>query len=733
MKRIHRHRNGSEDAFTIVEVIIAVLLLGAIASGVALAFASGSRLEQARDLDSRMTAASERIYEHLRANKDWIKGCRRAGPTSPPKTCRPFEGLSAGEQKKLATDDILQTRFQITTRAVGVDNSGDGLDRLDSDGNPDDFFQVSISIQVPTADQARIGKHRSLVVSSVINGSSNSESGALVVTFCGAANQVDERIQIASCPNNPTWYEMPDCAGTPNCKPRALLASRPPASYLTPSRFVAMQPLDPPKASIRLVKRGGEDDGRVYDGSAAVRTAAGVYRFSDLPTGTYEVRSYALPGWVDWSTHHIPSTKAATVERQRTAQALVALRRPGSSGTFRMKFDRQIDEQYLGPLEKTFETPWIPECEEPSSAISSAFGTRKAVCSRPHLRVTWVGGGSATACMEGLCNYASQYDSDGHFKEIVTVRYIGQVGTNSFIWNGAAEPATFSTQPEPAGRYTERSRGSGGASYTIPTSRWTQSIKEAPHYPKAGFNTTANGVGSGAISRIPLGLNDGMEQRTASRIGNVFQRYYPKGCDKRFLWIRPNGSFGTCSSLHFRGDDGECYQTMRGNWTGYNYYRHDGCNGIYWPPVGMVTKPGYLIVQVCTRRISRVSNVVEQRVDGYDPGSYATYEDWAASMRGYGYSIYETGSHTVAGRTVSGRRAYKREATGTQEREVWNKCQSSPTPASPILCAALDDWTDCSRTFRVEIPRTPGWGTSSSIEDGHRPNRSGDSMTALSG
>jgi type II secretory pathway pseudopilin PulG len=730
MMRVHRRGSTSDSGFTIVEIVIAMLLLTVVVSGVTLALASGSKLEQSRDLNSRMTAASERVYEHLRSNKDWIRDCRRASATAEPKTCHPFEQLSDDERRKLASDDILDVRFTITTSAVGIDNSGDLLAGADRDGNVDDFFQLTLKIEVPPGDVARLGNHRAMVVTSIINGSTNSESGALVLTFCGADNQVDERIQIASCPNSPTWFEMPDCAGTPNCAPRSQLPSTPPGSTMTPSRFVAMLPLDPPKPSIRLVKRGGEDSGRTYDGTASVRVRAGVYRFADLPTGTYEVQSYTLAGWVDWSTHHIPSSKAATVERQRTAQALIALRRPGASDDFKMKFDRTVVERFIGARDKTFETPWIPECEEPSSVNRTAFGTRTATCSAPHLVVTWKGGGSMTATMEGLNNMATRYDSDGHYKEIVTVKYITRVDKKDYVWNGAAESSTFSTQPEPAGRYTERTRNGAGATYSIPADRWKQRITEAPHYPSPSSNTTANGIGTGSIDDIPVGLGDGMKARTSSKIGNVFQRYYPASCDRNMMWARPDGSFGSCSSLHFRGNDGECYQTLGRNWTGYSYYRHDGCNGIYWPPVGMVTRPGYLIVQVCTRRLSRVSNIVEQSVDGFEniSGGYSR-EDWIDYQRSVGRQVYESGSHMG----VSGLRTYRRETSGTQTREVWNRCQSSPTPQAPIVCAALNDWTNCSSSLTVTIPRTPGWGTSSNVEDGHRPNNSGASMTALSG
>ncbi|MCW2961394.1 MAG: hypothetical protein JWM90_1781 [Thermoleophilia bacterium] len=738
-------RQKTERGFTIVEVLIAMLMISVITAGVTLAASSGGRLEQRRDLTSRMTAASERVYEHLRSNKDWLASCRRATVSSAPRTCAPFESLDADERARLARDSILGTSFVITSTATGIDNAGDGLGagaagtEPDRDGNADDFIRITISIGVDKGDQARLGNAKSLTVTSVINGSTNTENGALVVSFCGATNQVDERIQIASCPQRFTWLDMPDCGGEPGCAPRSLFSGLPPGNPLAASRMVAMEPLDPPALSIRLTKRGGEDNGRQYDGSAAVRVAAGSYRFADLPTGTYELSNYSLGGWIEWGTHHIPSTKQATVERNRTANALVTMKRPGASGAFTMRFDREVAERFLDAREATFTTPWIGECEEPSSVNSDTFGTRTADCTTPHLRITWTGGTSANAQFEGLDETATEYNSDGHYREIVTVKYITEVGRNQFIWNGAAGSATFSTQPAPNGRYTERARsGNGKATYTIPTPRWTTGVQMAPKYPAAGHNSAAAPTGSASISNVPLGLNEEITKLGSAQIGNVFQRYSPAGCDRRYQWVVPGGSFsgGSCSSLHYRGNNGECYTTMRSNWTGVAYNRHLGCAGVYWPPRnGTFVQPGNFVVQVCKQRESRVMNISEEEVVGYNDdaadGMQTPWPEYKVLMAGYGYQVFETGSTTVAGMTVEGKRVYKMERTAPQVKRFDLGCQSSPSVQRPLICPRLDDWSNCSEPFELTFPKTPGWGTTSNVDDGHRPINAGNSMTAL--
>jgi hypothetical protein len=48
-----------------------------------------------------------------------------------------------------------------------------------------------------------------------------------------------------------------------------------------------------------------------------------------------------------------------------------------------------------------------------------------------------------------------------------------------------------------------------------------------------------------------------------------------------------------------------------------------------------------------------------------------------------------------------------------------------------MVCPQLDDWSNCSTAFVLQIPATPGWGTSGDVTDGQRPPRAGNSMSAL--
>lgn len=749
-----------ETGFTVVEIIIAVLLVTVVISGITIAIAGTSKLETKRDVRSRMVAASERVYEHIRSDKSWIKSCRRANVSAGPKVCNLTPVIDAD----LLEDEIFGDTFAFvaTASATGVDSDGDERGTADADGNADDFFKINITIAVPPGEAARLGKPLPRKVESIVNGSTNVDSGGLVVAFCSADNQIDERVQISGCETGGAyWTDMPECADDPACMPWSLatLKGIPPA-MTSPSRMLGIRPVTGVSFSLQRIADGDAFDGpSTVSSSLAVTSASdstlgpGIYKFPDLPVGSWKVATPAIypGGRTDWPTHHVPSTKQATVERNRTARALVMLQDPASSGAFKMTFSRLIYERRFSGAVKTFKQDEIPECEAPSSFFTSAFVVARKTCdsSNGHFIATSELG--AKGAQMGENDFYTRYESWGAYQDYVDVFYFAQ-GRSQDEWPGAADTATFKVQPAPHGRFTVRADSGSGPTYTTPV--WsTGTIPEAPNR-TAGGSTAYKTVGvSAAISALPAGLHTPVTLQAPSKINNVSTTFSPSGCDGRYLWVRADSSgLSGCSSSHMVGDDGECYTHLSGGPGIPSYAWRTGCEALWWINK-YIQKPtrNYLIYKVCGHRQSWVRNAFEIHIgeynfqapmvdDNLDPIEYPEFGtpeytalmdkfrgQYESEMRGFGYQLRPGQYEGIGGANGYW---YKRDDYGTSTRIHDSPCQDWTN--APLDCPGLDRWDNCNRSETVTIDRSPGWDVGNGNEDGHKFQTQGPSIKAMS-
>ena len=735
-----------EQAFTVVEVIIAVLLITVVISGVTLALAGSSKLETKRDIQSRMVAATERVYESLRSDKGWVKGCRRGAATAPAKTCHPKV------DPDILEDDIFgdSFKFDVKTTAVGIDSNGDGLAGKDADGNADDFFELRIEISVPAKDAPRLGNPPIRRVTSVVHGSTNIDSGGLTVAFCSADNQIDERVQISGCETGGTyWSEMPACADNPACTPWALDALKGiPTGIYNPSRMLGIRPVTGVSFAIERIP-----DGEPFDGPATVSSALavtskldpslgpGVYRFPDLPVGSWRIKTPTVypGGRIDWPTHHVPSTKQATVERNRTARALVMLQNPAKSGNLNLTFSRLIYERKFVGDKTTVYADKKPDCEGPNEYFVSAFVVASKEClGGGHFVATTQLGAKGQQMDEN--DFFTKYQSWGQYQDSVTVFHFNQYRSQD-EWNGAADTAVFETQPAPRGRYTIRTDGPGGPSYSTP--KWsTGTIPQAPHRPNAGWNSTGS---KASVTGLPAGLHTPLELAGSSKIKNVSTTYSPGDCSA-YLWVRAdNNAIVPCNAIHMVGDDGECYTHLLGGVGIPNYKWDDQCAALKW--MGKLIKyPKWnLIYQMCGHRQSWVlksfqETWIEANFSGwlnpegleygtaeYDAAMEAYKQERINFMAAEGYTYY-------AGTTkyVNSSSGYFYKMENYPPSTKWHHDPCDDMRSDPLDCPQIDRWDNCNKVKTFTIQKSPGWDVGGGNQDGPRKSTKGTGINSMS-
>lgn len=351
-------RREPESGATILEVIIALLLLAAVASAVAMASVGGASLRNVSRLQVAMTAAGEQAQEDVANDREWMRaGCDRIDvPCDIGRFVR-TESLMLTELEPGARAEL------VGASAVPLDSELDGLAGSpggDRDGVLPDYYRITIELQLPREIRARYpigrGTGRRVFVTTMDRRGAE-QVGSVAVEVCRVTNQADERMQVQGCaPSGRTDVRMDGCARyervpspgignvTAHCRSAFDWVSGYGPSVNDPAPFVSMerQPV-----TFRLV----DASTGVSWSSAGARRIDGLYVFENVPAGQFELRG--LPASVGgtterWKTKEIPGFHGSTaqpttrptlnVEPGVRARALVMFR-PGTTA-------RGIDQRF---------------------------------------------------------------------------------------------------------------------------------------------------------------------------------------------------------------------------------------------------------------------------------------------------------------------------------------------------------------------------------------------------
>lgn len=201
----------NERGFTIVEVIVAMVVVSLVAV-VAVTFAGGaSRSSEFSKLGDRQRAVASGVMQELTSDQSWITdpayGCvLKAAANQPCDISARFRGSSFGE-----VDGTVQHRIVAT--ATGRDVLSDGIGRDDIDGMVPDVYVVSVTDVIATAAQTG-AVPKPYTITSTIDRSSSSKLGTIALRTCRVEPQVDDRSSAAGkCMRSTTQsqnYHLPD-------------------------------------------------------------------------------------------------------------------------------------------------------------------------------------------------------------------------------------------------------------------------------------------------------------------------------------------------------------------------------------------------------------------------------------------------------------------------------------------------------------------------------------------
>ncbi|MCW2955636.1 MAG: hypothetical protein JWO69_505 [Thermoleophilia bacterium] len=570
----------SAAGFTVVEVIIAVLLLTVAMTAVGMAAMSTSSARGSARLQSALTGAGVRAQEDVASDRTWMSTCVMGVAECD------VAGVLSTEALKLDDVDGVATVF--SAKAEPLDSEVDGVGERDADGVTPDFYRVTIVIEPSQALQARYrlpaNKARRTFVTT-IDRKGREQVGAVSVEICQVVNQADERSTIQGCaPAGRTDNRMAGCSPQPRagCNEAFSWVAALAASDADRSPFMSLRRLSAAGVTLQNVSTGARyGSPKIVDGVAV---------FQNVPAGEVRVLGASPPsGFERWGSKEIPashggSAASMVVEPGLKNRALALFRPMRSPSGINLYFERKTKTYRLnGPRSSTQVA--VPEMAptqgyQGASAeeycaryrqIDNAIGAEincvgvfpdGVNCVRVHLTgVTYahvgVGGGSWSREALGALgvslwsevgpglgdyNQVAVNDPSGvractYYAEYYHHTYYGGVTDPPYQTRvGAAAAAKYYLEPKPDVRHVE----SGPAGPTAPTpsctvqQRWQQCSGDAT--PLSG--SLARGLHSELLApdsdKDAVSLNQRFSSMPAW-LGN------PAASPRRGIWVRPDG------------------------------------------------------------------------------------------------------------------------------------------------------------------------------------------------
>lgn len=297
----HHEHPGTDSGFTLVEVLVAMVIITVVALSATMAVGSGSRNTNRVKIVDRQHSIVDSVLSRATTNTAWISqyNCGVGH-------CTAAEDAYVKANSLLVKEPDGTIQHDVDFIVEGVDFPDDGASVGDGEV---DVFRITVRDQV-TAPPA-IGTFRPVVVSGSIDMSVRANLGKLVLRSCEATPQIDQRLAVGMCTKgaSETYPLRPPtkCPGGPawECGPWASA----PAMY----KRTTVRPLANVKFTLEGPLPHNEGDTR-----SATTDGQGVWSAADLEPGQYKLTTSGMANKTWWQSHSVPSGGFVTVTAGET-------------------------------------------------------------------------------------------------------------------------------------------------------------------------------------------------------------------------------------------------------------------------------------------------------------------------------------------------------------------------------------------------------------------------------
>lgn len=346
----------SQSGFTIVEVLVAALIMTILAAGIMTVITSTSKNQNRSKVVSRQRAIVDGLIKKVNSDPQFLRikdkcvaseGCtiqavgafpsciENAGHVYPCKDQFTFENKHPFVADLVREEEETIITHAIVLQSTGFDDEADGLgvsapdpaDR-DKDGILPDRFEVKVinrtdakGLLLSAEDRSTTGTYSS---KSTINNAKRTGTGALIVSSC-SVSQIDERMPVGLCSNSSQTVDMrppSECPNTTSKICQAWTAAKASSATPNPTQMV-IEPVTDKTYTL---------EGPINRAGSMKREGLGLGdTITDLPPGEYTVDVDDPPRMGDqdmkvWASHSVPGDGRLSIEAGNLKNAVIVFK-----------------------------------------------------------------------------------------------------------------------------------------------------------------------------------------------------------------------------------------------------------------------------------------------------------------------------------------------------------------------------------------------------------------------
>lgn len=194
----------SERGFSIVEVIIAVVVIAIGLTGLAALSGSTAKSSSSAKVRDQQSSIAQSIGDKLRADSGWVGTATETCATVSSPATVTLTGsawLTQRMRAELRADGINPEAWNVQATARKVDSAADGTcaGGGDADGVLPDYYDIDVVVRPAGSTASRYPDVKPFVTSFQVSFASRTAGGTLTIQACEITPQVDERLPIGSC------------------------------------------------------------------------------------------------------------------------------------------------------------------------------------------------------------------------------------------------------------------------------------------------------------------------------------------------------------------------------------------------------------------------------------------------------------------------------------------------------------------------------------------------------
>lgn len=348
MRFAARSSRTSSDGFTVVEVLVATIVMAMVAAVVARSVVASGSSQLRSKARTQQTALADGALERLQADGTWSKRTTCINTVGKPASQGCFisdaavdcgAGTSAMDAAgwcivTTATDTGAQ-RFRVRVLGSGYDSAADGTGLVKGSADPDrdglipDFYHVIVEVQAETGTNT-FDVNGTQRLEGDVNPVMRANAGSVEIRTCMLTTQVDHRQPVTVCHASPSLQMYPPVGYTSTNDGRYKSGSSGGSSSVDGVAWSVAGSMDPSKLELEfrpvgnvrytlspITSVGAPDPSRpVITGST---DAKGIGVTPSVTAGQYRVTFQNLPpGAAPWNDHSLPGDGLLSVSTGST-------------------------------------------------------------------------------------------------------------------------------------------------------------------------------------------------------------------------------------------------------------------------------------------------------------------------------------------------------------------------------------------------------------------------------